>query len=129
MLRLTGFIDMFSLIAYTMSTNVRLEVSINAIPMIPITHIDRLIWSERLGKRLETLRDNISRREMCERLEVAGFNITISGLAKIERGGVDSIDARMIVSILSILGYGLEAMYPTVSLEQKLVSTLETLST
>ncbi|MCC5644822.1 hypothetical protein LC607_18125 [Nostoc sp. CHAB 5824] len=112
-----------------MSTNVRLEVSINAIPMIPITHIDRLIWSERLGKRLETLRDNISRREMCERLEVAGFNITISGLAKIERGGVDSIDARMIVSILSILGYGLEAMYPTVSLEQKLVSTLETLST
>ncbi|MBH8566691.1 helix-turn-helix domain-containing protein [Nostoc sp. CENA67] len=111
-----------------MSTNVRLEVSIEAIPMIPITHIDRLIWNERLGKRLETLRGSVSRREMCERLEVAGFHITISGLAKIERGGVDSIDARMIVSILAILGMGLETMYPTFSADKKLVSTLETLS-
>lgn len=111
-----------------MSTNVRLEVSIEAIPMIPITHIDRLIWNEKLGKRLETLRGGVSRREMCERLEVAGFNITISGLAKIERGGVDSIDARMIVSILAILGMGLETMYPTFPADKKLVSTLETLS-
>lgn len=108
-----------------MSSNVKLEVAINATPMIPITHISRLVWDERLGSKLESLRGSMSRREMCERLETAGFDITVQGLAKIEKGGVDSIDARMIVSILAILGRGLEALYPTVSLDSRLIQQLE----
>lgn len=96
--------------------------------MIPITYISRLTWNERFGKRLETLRGDISRREVCERLKIAGFDLSPSGLLRFERGAYESIDATMLVAMLGILGYGVEALYPTVSLESKLVSTLETLS-
>lgn len=108
-----------------MSSNVKLEVAISAIPMIPITHISRLVWDERLGSRLERLRGKMSRRELCERLETAGFDLTVQGLAKFEHGKVDSIDARMIVTILAILGCGLEVLYPTVSHDARLIQQLE----
>jgi hypothetical protein len=99
-----------------MVINNKLIVAIKAIPMIPLTCVSSLNWSSELGQKLRGARGDLSRQKVVEKLP-EGLQRSTQWLGNLEEGKYQSVDLDALISVLTVLGFGLEYLYPVVSLD------------
>jgi DNA-binding Xre family transcriptional regulator len=86
-------------------------------PMIPLEYVARLQWNQELGEKLKQLRGKTSRRELTEKLKIAGQDCSPQNLQKIEDGDSQTVTTELILAICEILGISLGQIIPMARLE------------
>ncbi|MDF5730814.1 MAG: hypothetical protein PUP92_23065 [Rhizonema sp. PD38] len=85
--------------------------------MISLECVDKLKWSPELGKRLQSLRGEVSMRALAEKVSHNGLTCTYQYIHKLEVGKAESVSTELILAICNALDTDFKKLFPAVYFE------------
>ncbi len=85
--------------------------------MISLECVDRLKWSPELGKRLQSLRGDVSMRTLAEKVSKNGLTCTYQYVHKLEAGKAEAVSTELILAICNALDVDFKRLFPAVYFE------------
>jgi len=85
--------------------------------MISLECVDKLKWSPELGKRLQSLRGDVSMRSLAEKVSHNGLTCTYQYIHKLEVGKAESVSTELILAICNALDTDFKKLFPSVYFE------------
>lgn len=85
--------------------------------MISLDCVDRLKWSPELGKRLQSLRGDVSMRLLADKVSQNGLTCTYQYIHKLEVGKAEAVSTELILAICNALGVDFKRLFPSVYLD------------